>query len=55
MYRYIAIILAAVLAGIGCVASDSSRQVQVQDLKPAEQQLVEEYIAKGRSFEEQMS
>lgn len=55
MYRYIAIMVAAVLAGIGCVASDSSKQVGVQDLKPAEQQLVEEYIAKGRSFEEQMS
>ena len=55
MYRYIAIMLTAVLAGIGCVASDSSRQVRVQDLKPAEQQLVEEYIAKGRSFEERMS
>lgn len=55
MYRYIAIMLAAVLAGIGCVASDPPRQARVPDLKPEEQQLVEEYIAKGRSFEEQMS
>ena len=55
MYRYIAILLAAVLAGMGCIASDPSQKVLVPEQKKAEQQLVEEYIAKGRSLEEQMS
>lgn len=55
MYRYIAILLAAVLAGMGCVASDPSQKVRVSDQKTAEQQLVQEHIAKGRSFEEQKS
>jgi tetratricopeptide (TPR) repeat protein len=44
--------LAVVLAGIGCVAS-GPKKVQTQVQKPVEQSLVEEYIAKGRAFEEQ--
>jgi len=55
MYRYIAILLAAVLAGIGCVTSDPPQKVRTPDQKTAEQQLVQEHIAKGRSFEEQRS
>ncbi len=55
MNRYMAIILVAFLAAFGCVASDSARQARVLDPKPEEQQLVEEYIAKGLSFEKQMS
>jgi tetratricopeptide (TPR) repeat protein len=54
MYRHIAIFSAVVLVGIGCVAS-GPQKVQVLDQKPAEQSLVEEYIAKGRAFEAQMS
>jgi tetratricopeptide (TPR) repeat protein len=45
---------AVVLVGIGCVAS-GPQKAQVLDQKPAEQVLVEEYIAKGRAFEEKMS
>ncbi len=53
MFRHIAIMLAIVVAGIGCVAS-GPQKVQTQVQKPVEQSLVEEYITKGRVFEEQM-
>lgn len=52
MYRKIAIMLAAILAGIGCVSSDPPQKALESDQKSV---LVEEYIAKGRSFEAQMS
>jgi tetratricopeptide (TPR) repeat protein len=55
MYRKIAILLAAILAGIGCVSSDPSQKARQSDQKKEEQILVQEYIAKGRSLEAQMS
>jgi tetratricopeptide (TPR) repeat protein len=55
MYRKIAIMLVAILAGIGCVSSDPPQKALEPDQQTQEQLMVQDYISKGRSFEAQMS